>query len=68
MQTETSDLDMETLEEFVGLLYDCTSYIAYVNDSKKYLFLQKIRSLENLPPTQKVLKQHIKQASYQSIC
>ena len=30
MQTGTSDLDMETLEQFVGLLYDRTSDITYV--------------------------------------
>lgn len=60
MQTETSDMAMETLERFVVLLYDRTSDIMNVNDSRKYLFTQKSRSLENLPPTQEVLKQHIK--------
>ena len=68
MQTETSDIAMETLERFVVLLYDRTSDIMNVNDSRKYLFTQKTRSLENLPPTQEVLKQHIKRARYQSIC
>ena len=60
IQTETSDMAMETLERFVVLLYDHTSDIMNVNDSRKYLFTQKSRSLENLPPTQEVLKQHIK--------
>ena len=68
MQNETSDMVMETLERFVVLLYDHTSDIMNVNDSRKYLFTQKTRSLENLPPTQEVLKQHIKQARHQSIC
>ena len=68
MQTEISDVAMETLEQFVVLLYDCTSDIMTVNDSRKYLFTQKTRSLENLPPTCEVLKQHIKRARYQSIC
>ena len=31
---------METLERFVVLLYDCTSDIMTVNDSRKYLFTQ----------------------------
>ena len=53
---------------FVVLLYDCTGDIMTVNDSRKYLFTQKARSLENLPLTCEVLKQHIKQARYQSIC
>ena len=44
------------------------SDITTVNDSRKYLFTNKTRSLENLPLTQEVLKQHIKQARYQSIC
>ena len=68
MQAETSDMAMETLERFVVLLYDRTSDIMNVNDSRKHLFTQKTRSLENLPPTQEVLKQHIKRARYQSIC
>ena len=68
MQTEISDMAMKTLERFVVLLYDRTSDIMTVNDSRKYLFTQKTRSLENLPPTCEVLKQHIKRARYQSIC
>ena len=62
MQIEISDKAMETLERFVVLLYDRTSDIMTVNDSRKYLFTQKTRSLENLPPTREVLKQHIKRA------
>ena len=60
-----TDMAMETLGRFVLLLYDRTSDIMNVNDSRKYLFTQKTRSLENLPPTQEIL---IKQARYQSIC
>ena len=51
---------METLEWFVVLHYDHTSDIMNVNDSRKYLFTLKSMSLENLPPTQQVLKQHLK--------
>jgi len=50
------------------LLYDRVSDIMTVNDSRKHFFTQKTRSLENLPPTREVLKQHIKLARYQSIC
>ena len=64
MQTETSDLAMETLKQFVVLLYDCMNDITNVNDSRKYLFTKKTRSLENQPLTQEVLKQ----ARCQSIC
>ena len=34
IQTETSDMAMKTLERFVVLLYDCTSDIMNVNDSR----------------------------------
>ena len=36
-----------------------------VDEPRKYLFTQKIRLLENLPPTQNALKQHILRAAYQ---
>ena len=62
MQTETSNMAMEILKRFVVLLYDCTSDIINVNDSRKFLLTHKNRSLEKLPATQEVLKQHIKRA------
>jgi len=68
MQTEISELTMKTLERFVVVLYDCTSDIMSVNDSRKYLFTFKSRSLENLPPTQEALRQHVKRATYQTAC
>jgi len=68
MQTEISDMAMETLERFIVLLYDRTNNIMTVNNSRKHLVTQKTRSLKNLPPTREVLKQHIKRARYQSIC
>ena len=34
----------------------------------KLVYKEEYRSLENLPLTQEVLKQHIKQARYKSIC
>ena len=67
MQTEGNDLAMETLKQFVVLLCDCTSDIINVNDGRKYLITQKTRSLENLPLTQEVFKQHIKQDRYTSL-
>ena len=60
MQTEISELTMKTLERFVVLLYDHTSDIMSANDSRKHLFTLKSRSLDNLPPTQEALRQHIK--------
>ena len=64
-QADSSDSAMAVLERFVVLLYDRTSGIQNVNECKKHLFTQN-RSLENLPPTSAALKQHVKQAIYQS--
>ena len=61
-----SESAMAALERFVVLLYDRTSGILNVNESRKYLFTQKGRSLENLSPTLEALKQHMEQAIYQS--
>ena len=68
MQDEISNHAMSVLERFVVLLYDCTNDNMRVNDARKKLFTQNSRSLENLPPTQAALMQHIKRASYQSNC
>ena len=68
MQTEISEATMKTLERFVVLLYDRTSDIMSVNDSRKNLFTLKSRSIENILPTQEALRQHIKRAVYQANC
>ncbi len=54
------------LERFVVLLYDCTSSLEHVNDSRKELFTKKGRAIDRLPPTQAALIQHIKRAAYQA--
>jgi len=56
MQIEISNMAMETLDQFFVLLYDRTNDIMTVNDSRKHLFTQKTKSLENLLPTHGVLK------------
>ncbi len=68
VNTNISESAMATVERFVVLLYDRTSDILNVNDSRKHLFIQKARSLENLPPTQEALKQHTRRAIYQAYC
>ena len=64
MQQDMSEATMALLERFVVLLYDRTNDIMNVNDARKQLFTQKSRSLENLPPSQEALKQHIKRACF----
>ena len=66
MENGISDSVTSVLERYVVLLYDRTSDQSSVNEARKQLFTQKSRSLENLPPTQAALVQHIKRASYQA--
>ena len=55
MEDDISESSMSMLEQFVVLLYDRTSDLVRVNDARKWLFTQKSRSLENIPPTQAAL-------------
>ena len=66
MPSEVSEESMSLLERFVVLMYDRTSDIMEVNEARKQLFAHKGRTLENIPPTQAALKQHIKRACYQA--
>ena len=66
MQSEVSRKSIKHLERFVVLMYDQTSECMEVNDARKRLFTQKSRNLENIPPTQAALKQHIKRTCYQA--
>ena len=68
MADDIGEESMVLLERFVILMYDRTSDIIEVNEARKYLFTQKSRSIENIPPTQAALTQHIKCASYQANC
>ena len=63
-----SDRTLEVIERFVVLMYSRTSDLSRVNDARKQLFAQKSRSLENIPPTQAALVQHLKRAFYQCNC
>ena len=68
MPSEVSEGSMLLLERFVVLMYDRTSESMDVNDARKQLFTQKSRTLENIPPTQAALEQHIKRTCYQANC
>ena len=56
---------MIQLERFVVLMYDRTSECLAVNEARKQLFIQKSRTLENIPPTKATLEQHLKRGCYQ---
>ena len=68
MPSETSNESMELLERFVVLMYDRTSEATEGNDARRQLFTQKYRTLDNIPPTQAALKQHIKRTCYHANC
>ena len=68
MADPISDRTLEVIERFVVLMYSRTSDLSIVNDARKQLVAQKCRSLENIPPTQAALEQHLKRARYQCNC
>ena len=55
-----------TLKRFTVILYDKTSDCRYLNESRRELFCKKNRSLDNLPPTQDALAQHVKLTIFQN--
>ena len=68
MPSDVSEESMSLLERIVVLMYDRASDIREVNDARKQLFAHKPRALDNIPPTQAALQQHIKRASLQANC
>ena len=64
MPSEVSEESRLLLERFVVLMYDRTSECVEVNEARKHLFSQKSRTLENIPPTQAALKEHIKRSCF----
>ena len=66
VENDISESSLLLLERFVVLLYDRTSDLMGVNDARKWLFTERSRSLENIPPTQAALIQHIERANYQA--
>src|SRR6218665_1522375 len=58
---------MLTIQRFVVLLYDITSHINTVNNCRLVLFIMENRSIENIPPTENALCQHVKRATLQAV-
>ena len=54
---------MPLLERFVALLYHRTSNGIDVNSCRRELFCQG-RAIDNIPPTQDALHQHVRRAAY----
>ena len=60
--------DMNTIEQFVVVMYDKSSQSSNVNEARLQLFAKKSRSLENIPPTKAALEQHVRRAALQANC
>ena len=54
-----SDL-MTSIQRFICMLYSKTGDVHLVNDARKILFIQSLRSLENVLPTLNALFQKVK--------
>eukprot|EP00057_Strongylocentrotus_purpuratus_P011657 XP_011666131.1 PREDICTED: protein NLRC5-like [Strongylocentrotus purpuratus] len=63
----TIDTDM-TAHTVAGYAFVGPPVSMEVKDARKHLFALKSRNLENIPPTQAALKQHIKRTCYQANC
>ena len=57
---------MPIIERFIVLMYDRCSSAVDVNTARRSLFSENGREIENIPPTQDALKQHIFRAAYQA--
>ena len=65
-QDTVSEEQCRVLGRFVVLMYSRTCPHQTVNEARQALFAQGNKSIENIPPTQAVLAQHIKRAAYQA--
>ena len=60
------DHDIPNIEQFVIYLYGRTSETTSVKTLRLELFAKKNRAIENIPPTQAALVQHIRRAALQA--
>ena len=63
---EISPEVLHKIERFVVLIYSKTCTLSRVNEARQELFAQSGRSIDNIPPTQGALLQHIKRAVLQA--
>ena len=63
---ELGEAEMRVLERFVVLLYCKTCSYDSVNDARQLLFARQSRRIENIPPSQAALTQHIRRSIFQA--
>ena len=54
------------IERFTVILYDKTSLLRFINDTKRELLCHKNRAMDKLTPTNDALLQHVRYAMYQA--
>ena len=64
--TLVCDLDLQTLERFVVLMYDRSSAATSVDEARLDLFARKQMPYNSIPPTRAALREHAKCAAYQA--
>ena len=63
---DVDDDYLKKIERLTVILYDKTSPLRSINDTRKELFCHKIRAVDKLPPTNDALLQHVRRAVYQA--
>ena len=53
------------IDRFIVVMYSRKCSASGVNESRKELFAQCSRTMENIPPTKAALLQHVRRAAYQ---
>ena len=53
---------IDIIQKFTVLMYDTKCDLEKVNDARRYLFTNKLKLLESIPPTLQSLYQHIKRS------
>ena len=64
--TESVMIVLPISERFIVIMYDCGSSESSVNGERRVLFTQKGREIENIPPTQDALAQHVLRVGYEA--
>ena len=63
---DVDDDHFKKIERLTVILYDKTSPLRYINDTRSELFGHKNRAMDKLPPTNDALLQHVRRAVYQA--
>ena len=57
---------LHNIERFIIIVYSKTCTLINVNEARRELFTKGLRTIDNIPPTQGALLEHLKRAVYQA--